>query len=176
MGLLKCYFLQRILHGGSQKVTSLSHFLALCFLQLLPSQSLPTLSLTQREKEIDLQRKGKEEEMEKREVVLNAIFSQELSRARKYVLLSSMIKETPFTVTVKRLWPCFTEITFRMILQSLKCGTEEYTFEFRRNSSSSPLELNSAQREKLIFWISVLTLFHSHLTCTSFTVNWTCMS
>ena len=80
----------------------------------------------------------------------------EVVQDQEKVLLTSMKRGTPFFVIAKDLWPCFTEITPWLILCGLECDIEEeHTFEFRKNSSFYPLELNSAQRKKVTFWTSI---------------------
>lgn len=114
--------------------------------------------------EINLQRKGKRLETEKRKKLCPTaskyhIFT-ELSRTKKRSYWPQWRGEpSSFLVTVKDLRPCFMEIIPGIILHGLECDVEEeHTFEVRKHSSSYPLELNSAQRKKVTFWTSIYTL------------------
>ena len=112
--------------------------------------------------EINLQRKGKRLETEKRKKLCPTaskchIFTDVVQDQEK-VLLTLMKRGTPFLVIVKDLRPCFMEIIPRIILHGLECDVEEeHTFEVRKHSSFYPLKLKSAQRKKVTFWTSIHT-------------------
>lgn len=143
---------------------SLSNFLTFPLFPSVCVQPNPSsCSVAYLKGEINLQRKGKRLETEKRKKLCPTaskchIFTEVVWDQEK-VLLTSVKRGTPFLVIVKDLRPCFMEIIPRIILHGLECGVEEeHTFEVRKHSSSYPLKLNSAQMKKMTFWTSIHTL------------------
>ena len=142
---------------------SLSNFLTFPLFPSICVQPNPSnSSVAYLKGEINLQRKGKRLETEKRKKLCPTaskchIFTDVVQDQEK-VLLTLMKRGTPFLVIVKDQRPCFMEIIPRIILHGLECDVEEeHTFEVRKHSSFYPLKLKSAQRKKVTFWTSIHT-------------------